>query len=310
MKRKVLLAAAVVFSTMLACELPEEGGGGGIGISDFSSGFVFVRADDKNVYAADSSTGFSEVARLTQNGDNRHPSLSPNGAQVVFVHGSGAGSSLMLAALSGGAPRTVLAADAEAQRFAHPTFSPDGQRIAFTFERGGRQVLGVVNADGSGFTEVSQGSVAHGSPSWYPDGLHVLVASGAPGMGFTGLERVNVETGAAQNVLNGLGTEAVRIRNRVVLSKDGTRAAFDGELSSGVSRIFAVTLATRAVTRLTDYPADPTANDSFPTWSGASEVAFSSDTGGNDQVYTVSSNAVRGAGTLRLPSAIEPWFGP
>lgn len=313
MKRNLFLAVAVVVATTLACEPPEGSGGGGgagFGVSNFTQGFVFVRADDKNIYASDSSSGFAEVARLTRNGDNRHPSLSPNGQQVVFVHGGLGTSSLMVAPLSGGEPRTLLASDETTGRFHNPVFSPDGQRVAFTFERGGSSLLGVINADGSGFEQISAGTLSHASPSFYPDGLHVLVAAGSPGLGYNQLERVNLDTREAVSVLSGLGNEAVRIRNRVVISKGGTHAAFDGELSSGVTRIFAVALDSGAVTRLTDYPADPNANDSFPTWSGASEVAFSSDTGGNDQVYTVSSNAVRQPGTLRLPSAIEPWFGP
>jgi TolB protein len=310
MVRNVLTVAAAAAVAMLACEPPEGGGGGGIGVSSFTRGFVFVRADDKNVYASDSATGFTEVARLTRNGENKHPSLSPNGQQVIFVNSGGGSSALMVVPMSGGEPRTLLGGDASVSRFANPVFSPDGQRVAFTFERGGASILGVIDADGSRFAEVSSGALSYASPSFYPDGVHVLVAAGSLGTGYTQLERVNLDTGLATNVLNGLGNEARKIRNRVVLSPDGSRAAFDGELAAGTTRIFAVDVSSRAVTQLTDYPADPNANDSFPTWSGASEVAFSSDTGGNDQVYTVPVSAVKQPGSLKLPSAIEPWFGP
>ncbi len=311
MKRNMWrLGLAALVSLGLGCELPEDGGGGGIGVSNFRQGFVFVRSDDRNIYASDRSTGYTDVGRLTSNGDNKHPALSPNGAQVVFVHQAASGSELLVVPLSGGEPRVLLAQDATTGRFAHPTFSPDGEQVAFTFERGGGSVLAVINADGSGFQALSSGALSYASASWYPDGRSVLVAAGNLGSGFSQLERVNVTTGASENLLNGLGNEATRIRNRVVLSKDGSRAAFDGELSSGVTRIFVVNLSTRAVTQVTDYPADPNANDSFPSWTSASELAFSSDTGGNDQVYTVSATAVKQGGSLRLPSAIEPWFGP
>ena len=78
----------------------------------------------------------------------------------------------------------------------------------------------------------------------------------------------------------------------------------------GRRRIFVIGLSSQTVTRLTDYPADPTANDSFPTWVGSTQVGFSSDTGGNDQVYELASTAMMSSGGLVLPSAIEPWFGP
>ena len=179
-------------------------------------------------------------------------------------------------------------------------------------ERSGGSVLAVINADGSGFQELSTGAFSYASPSWYPDGQSVLVAAGSLGSGYSQLERVNVTTGQATNLLNGLGNEAIRIRNRVVLSKDGSRAAFDADVSSGATRIFVVDLSSsaRTVTQVTDHPADPNAIDSFPSWTSSSELAFSSDTGGNDQVYTVSASAQKQGGTLKLPSAVEPWFGP
>jgi TolB protein len=97
---------------------------------------------------------------------------------------------------------------------------------------------------------------------------------------------------------------------RVVLSTDGTRAAFDASNDIGVTRIFVVELATGVVSQLTDHPGDALANDSFPTWVGSTEVGFSSDSGGADQVYEVSAGAARSSGTLVLPSAVEPWHGP
>ena len=77
-----------------------------------------------------------------------------------------------------------------------------------------------------------------------------------------------------------------------------------------MSRIFAVNLGTQTVTQLTHYSGDANARDSFPSWSGSTEVTFSSDNGGADQVYGISPNAVRQQGLMLLPSAIEAWYGP
>lgn len=305
-------AALVAVMAMGGCDFPidDGGGGGGGGAVAFNRGFVFLRADDKNIYAADQSDYQGTLGRLTTTGNNKHPSLSKNGRQVVFVNTAGGTSSLQTVAISGGAPRTVLSSDGTMTNFANPVFSPDGAQIAFTFERSGSSYLAVVNADGSDVQELSSGVLSYGSPSFFADGNSVLVAAGNLASGYTQLEKVNIDTGTAENLLNGLGNEATVIKYRVVVSPDGTKAAFDGQLSTGATRIFVADLATRAVTQLTDYPGDASANDSFPTWVSNTEVGFSSDTGGNDQVYTQTVTAMKQPGSLKLPSAVEPWFGP
>lgn len=311
--RRVVLTAAVAFvvaASGASCEPPDTGGGGGGGgTSSFTQGFVFIRADDRNIYVSDKSSSYTEVSRLTTTGNNKHPSLSPNGKQVVFVNQQADASALQTASLADGTVQTVLTSDATKARFANPVFSPDGTRIAFTFERSGASILAIVNVDGSGLQELSTSALQYISPSFYPDGAHVLVAAGNASTGFTQLEKVNVDTGTPENILNGLGNEALGVRERVVISKDGTRAAFQSQVSSGVMRIFVADLAGGTVTQLSD-PGEATANDSFPTWIGSGEIAFSSDVGGNDQVYVLPATAVKQSGALRLPSAVEPWFGP
>ncbi|MBX5484248.1 MAG: PD40 domain-containing protein [Myxococcaceae bacterium] len=311
LKRAWFVVTVVAIAGSLACELPDDGGGGGgIGISNFTHGFVFVRADDRNVYAADKSTDYQEIAQLTENGNNKHPSLSHSGRSVVFVHSDATSTSIQTVLLAGGTPSTVLVSDAEKSKFASPVFSPDDSKIVFTYERGGSTYLGVVDVTGANFRELTSGTLSFASPSFMPDGKSVLAAAGNLGSGFTQLATVDIDSGTFTSVLGGLGNEALDIRNRVVVSADGTRAVFDGTVANNSSRIFVANLSTGNVTQLTDYPGDPGANDSFPTWVSSGEVAFSSDTGGNDQVYTIAVTATKQAGNLRLPSAVEPWFGP
>ncbi|MCB1833894.1 MAG: PD40 domain-containing protein, partial [Geminicoccaceae bacterium] len=51
-----------------------------------------------------------------------------------------------------------------------PTFSPDGQRIAFNSDRGGSPQLYVMDADGGNVARISFGSGHYGSPAWSPRG--------------------------------------------------------------------------------------------------------------------------------------------
>jgi TolB protein len=61
-----------------------------------------------------------------------------------------------------------------------PDWSPDGQRIAFFTEhfKGHQPVqIQVMNADGSGVTELTAGPGFHGFPAWSPDAASLAIAS-------------------------------------------------------------------------------------------------------------------------------------
>ncbi len=51
-----------------------------------------------------------------------------------------------------------------------PSFSPDGNQIAFESDRGGSQQVYVMNADGSNQHRVSFGAGRNGTPVWSPRG--------------------------------------------------------------------------------------------------------------------------------------------
>jgi len=302
--------------SLSACDLLGGGGGGGGGGAgggggqtvNFSSGFTYVRKDDRNVYVAD-ATDYQTVGVLTSGGGVSTPSFSKDAKKIVYVHKTGVDTELLSVPVSGGTPSTVLRASANARNFRTPVFSPDGTVVVFAYDEGIVSAVGRVDATGANFAKlVGGGSLGYGSPSFSPDGTRVLLAAGSPGSAFTQLEWVDVNTAVPTPVTNTLGNEAMGIASRVVASPDGTKAAFDAQVSSGVTRVFVIDLATKVVTKVNEYTADPTAKDSAPCWLGLSLVAYSSDSGGNDNVYQVST-----AGTgreLLLPKAVEPWYGP
>lgn len=302
----------LVLVALSGCELLGGGGGGGGGAGGgggnltFTTGFTYVRKDDRNVYVADQAD-FQAAGVLTQSGDVRTPSLSKDGKKIVFVRGGA--TELAIVPSAGGNASSVLKATGTQKNFRTPVFSPDGNTIAFAFDDGTVSSIGLVNVDGTGFRRLIGGSsLAYASPSYMPDGTEVLVMAGSPGLQYKQIERVNVTTAMPVSVTNMLGNEVVDLANRIVASPDGTKAIFDARVSSGVTRIFVIDLSTKVVTKVNDYMGEPGTNDSFPCWKSATTVAYSSDSGGNDNVYEISA-----AGTgrkLLLPKAIEPWFGP
>jgi len=288
------------------------GGGGGNNTLSFARGYVFVRKDDRNVYLADEKD-LQVTARLTAGGGARHPSISSDAKRVVFARQTGADTELATVATTGGSTTAVLTSGPDVKNLRNPIFSKDMTKIFFVYDTGTSSKLGEINVDGTGFRSLAGGSTfSYGSPSLYSDGRSMLAGGGNSSSALSQLERIDAATGMPTPVTNtlGLNFEGQQIANRVVVSPDGTKAAYDGRLTAGSTRIFVVNLTTQAVTRLTDYPADPNANDSFPTWVGNDKIGFSSDIGGNDQVYVLPATSTNTSGGLTLPSAVEPWYGP
>ena len=285
------------------------GSGGGGGAAAFEKGWVFVRKDDRNLYLADEKDT-QTVARLVTGGGCRNPSLSKDGKRVVFVRQVGTDTEIATVSSAGGPTSTVFASTSTVKNLRTPVFNPAGTQVAFAYDVGASSVLGIATLDGGFVSLTGTSSLSYSSPSFMPDGKSVVAAAGSSGSGLLQIEQINATTGAAMNLASTLGNEAQTIVNRAVVSPDGTKAAFDGRVSSGSSRVFVIDLTTKVVTRLTDYPADPTASDSFPAWVGVDKVTFSSDTGGSDQVYVLPASAMNSSGGLTLPSATEPWYGP
>lgn len=65
----------------------------------------------------------------------------------------------------------------------NPTWSPDGQRIAFTCYVAPTSDICVVKRDGSGLVRLTTGGAYEGNPAWSPDGGTIAFTSVIPGSG-------------------------------------------------------------------------------------------------------------------------------
>ncbi len=306
-----VIAVAALILTLQGCFLLGGGGGGGGGTgggtaSAFTGGFATVRKDDRNLFLTDERDVNAPV-QLTSTGGVSMPSFSRDGRQVVFARKAGTDTELLLVPVSGGSPATLLRSSPTQQNLRTPVFSPDGQRIAFAYdENSTSSSVGLVNVDGSGFRKlIGGGALAYASPSWFPDGASLLVSAGNAGVTQTQVERIDVATGTPTPVTNTLGAEVLAIASRIVVSPDGQRAVFDGRVSSGVTRIFVLDLTSKVTTRQRT-PASGAVNDSAPSWVNSSSFVFSSDEGGNDQVYRQALGSMNA--TFAVPLAIEPAY--
>lgn len=306
---RTMALLAVVCAT--GCVPADQGGGGGLGA--FTRGFVFVKPNDGNIYLADQSAYSATPIQLTTNGRNHHPSLSPDGRQVVFVHDF---TELdVVSASTGATPTSIYFARSGQTNLRNPVFSPDGSTIVFSYDRSSNGFLGMVSKSGAGFKEITSPSFSVSSPSFYPDGNNVLVIRRSSSFFYDQLAKVTLSSGAVTGIASSLGNEACAISNRAVLSPDATKVAFDARtfvsgVCQGAARIFVMFLPGGPFIQLTDYPATPNATDGFPTWVGSDQVGYSSTFGGAEQIYTLSALSTQSSGSLKVPTASEPWFGP
>lgn len=123
---------------------------------------------------------YQRIASLPQ--AEERPSLSPDGAVVVYSRAAerGSGTNLMLQTSAAVPPRALT--EPVAKQFdAMPAWSPDGRQIAFVRSRGGRCLLMAIPAAGGAARELGEciGGEAH-PVGWFPDGK-ALVGAGRTG---------------------------------------------------------------------------------------------------------------------------------
>ena len=238
-----------------------------------------------------------------------HPSLSPDGATIVFSFGG----DLWAVPSAGGVARRVTAHPSDELRSA---FSPDGTTLAFESERDGSRNLyampvhhapgGPVFGDVRRLTVNDRPQTLSGFSS---DSARVLFSANLEPSIFRGTRmysaavagpaltaRLTDAWGSAPS-MSADGASLFFTRNRF----DPTRPAYDGP---GASDIFRLDLKSGAFTRLTTHPANDA--DAFQLPDGS--VAFVSARDGGDNVWRLPKGAAGDADAQPL-TAFKPAGG-
>ena len=173
----------------------------------------------------------------------------------------------------------------------NPSWSPDGQKLAFETNRDGLPQIYLMNVDGNGQTRLTSGA-ANVNPAWSADGTKIAFVSVRDG---------NTEV----YVMNADGSSQTRLTNNTTVdfaptwSPDGTKIAFSS-LRDGNLEIYAMNADGSGQTRLTNNPA----GDLDPDWSpNGQRIVFTTSRDGNPEIY-----AMNGDGSSATRLTTNPAF--
>lgn len=144
------------------------------------SRIVFSRGNDLWMMNADGSG----AGRVTTTPEVEWtPDISPDGTRLAYARAvTPEAFDIYVSAMDGSNP-VALTTDGRANL--HPSWSPDGTKIAFQSERAGGREIFVINADGTGLTQLTftPGGSRNGGPDWSPDGRRLVFESERDGSG-------------------------------------------------------------------------------------------------------------------------------
>ena len=142
-------------------------------------------ADGSKIAFTSSRTGNSEVFVMNADGSGQtnitnspgsesEPAWSPDGSKIVFTRFiSGVGGQIWVMNADGTNQVLLAGQRSYCGGNSSPAWSPDGARIAFFSVRACSLHTFVMNADGSGQTNLGEGQ----NPAWSPDGTRLVVAA-------------------------------------------------------------------------------------------------------------------------------------
>lgn len=107
--------------------------------------------------------------------DWTHYAFSPDGTSIaaLICYGSSGVPGLYRVSPDGSA-RTLISSEVDCQHYSTPSWSHDGQHIAFVGFRDDKHDIFVVNPDGSGATRLTNTSTSEMAPKWSPDDSHLM----------------------------------------------------------------------------------------------------------------------------------------
>ncbi|MCH8876404.1 MAG: PD40 domain-containing protein [Chloroflexi bacterium] len=177
------------------------------------------------------------------------------------------------------------------------TVAPATGKIAFTSARDGDSEIYVMNADGSGHTNLTNHPAFDEDPTWSPDGSQIAFISDRDGD--SEIYVMNADGSGQTNLTNIPGANF-----SPAWSPDGTQIAFTSARDVNNFEIYVMNADGSGQTNLTNNPAQ----DSGPAWSpDGTQIAFVSERDGLFQVYIMNAD---GTGQTNLTNHASRNYDP
>lgn len=265
---------------------------------------VFTRLENgaANLYKSDPDG--ENITQITDFGvgDYWKIAVSPDGTKILFVsEGGGFTTSQIWVVNADGENLDNLTNDA--QRFHEfPSWSPDGSQIAYhSYVQGGEGDVFIMNADGSGKTNITNTPTGEWWPDWSPNGntiaFHVIESGTPMYIGTIGVD------GSGRSVL--LQDDEVSFGNPS-WSPDGGKIAFRSNLDSEISWEICVANADGSNPNCLTDLRNNQVEHRFPAWSpDGSQLVFDSNRDENMNLYDVFVINADGSGLTNITSDNE-----
>ena len=272
---------------------------------------VFVSQSEDLEQIKLSNGAGSQVKQLTDEEPSFHvatPSLSFDGERIAYVwpfdrSGQWQNEIFVMDIRSGEQHQVTFSRSEDL----HPSWAPDGGRIAFASNKGGVFNLYTIDADGQNRTRMTNSTGDDVQPDWSPDGRKIAFASDQASAYYQ-IYWMDVKTGHQQQL-----TQKVFKNRYPRWSPDGTQIAFrsaviDRGSSIGNRQIWQVSADG---TGLKSIIKDGEHNDDPAFSPNIKQIAFSSSRDGNTDIYIFDRDSMETLRLTRDPSVdYQPNWSP